>query len=68
MYAWWKVRVAGPRPKKRGPNRGESVGGVCPEDVLLATSRARRASRRIIMAWSVGVSGGRNCVAKWVDG
>ena len=40
--------MAGPKPKKRGPNRGE-VGGVCPEEVLLAVRRARSESSLTIM-------------------
>jgi hypothetical protein len=28
---WWNGSAAGPRPKRRGPKRGESVGGVCPD-------------------------------------
>jgi len=40
--------VAGPKPKKRGPNKGDRVGGVCPEDVLLAVRRASSESSLII--------------------
>jgi len=28
----FKGSAAGPRPKIRAPTRGESVGGVCPDD------------------------------------
>jgi hypothetical protein len=55
-------------PKKRGPKSGESVGGVCPEEVLFAIRRLKRVSRRMIITWRVGINGGKNCVAKWVEG
>ena len=62
------MSVAGPTPKKRGPNNGERVGGVCPEQLLFAIRRVRSVSSRMIIAWRVGVKDGRNCVAKWVEG
>lgn len=62
------MRVAGPKPKKRGPNKGDNVGGVCPEDVLFAVRRARSESSLIIMIRRGGSNGGRKDVAKWVAG
>lgn len=32
----------GPRPKRRGPKSGESVGGVCPDEAEWAVKRVRR--------------------------
>ena len=41
--------MAEPKPKKRGPNSGDKVGGVCPEEVLLAVKRASSESSLTIM-------------------
>lgn len=60
--------MAGPKPKKRGPNSGDNVGGVCPEDVLLAVRRASSESSLTIMIWRGGGNCGRKHVAKWVGG
>lgn len=59
--------MAGPRPNSNGPKRGERVGGVCPDVVLLAVSRDRRVSSVIMVGWSgVGKPGSR--VTKWAGG
>ena len=60
--------MAGPKPKKRGPNRGDNDGGVCPEDELLAVRRASSESSLTIMNWREGSNSGRKAVAKWVEG
>ena len=60
--------MAGPKPKKRGPNSGDNVGGVCPEEVLLAVKRANSESSLTIMIRRGGDNGGRKHVAKWVEG
>lgn len=36
--------MGGPSPNSRGPNSGESVGGVCPELALCAVNRISRLS------------------------
>lgn len=59
--------MAGPRPKRRGPNNGESVGGVWPDQVALAVRRDMRVSTDMIIDWMGGASGGKN-VEKWVGG
>ena len=58
--------MAGPKPKRRGPNRGDSVSAVCPEEVLLAVRHANSESSLIIMTWRAGDNGGRKDMAKWV--
>ncbi len=59
--------MAGPKPKRRGPKRGERVGGVWPEEVLLAVRRVRRKRSRMMMDWRVG---SRSCRmdSKWFGG
>lgn len=37
--------MAGPRPNSKGPNKGEIVGGVCPELALCAVNRMSRLNR-----------------------
>jgi hypothetical protein len=37
--------VARPRQNSKGPNKGEIVGGVCPELVLCAVNRMSRLNR-----------------------
>lgn len=56
--------MAGPKPKKRGPNKGDNVGGVCPEDELLAVRRASSESSLTIIIWRVEGNSGRKVVAK----
>ena len=51
---WWKDKGDAPRPKRRGPKRGEREGGVCPEDVPFAVSLVSKVRTVTRMDWIVG--------------
>ena len=59
--------MGGPRPKRRGPNKGESVGGVCPDEALWAVMRERK-FRTVTMTSCKGWERPSKNVAKWAGG
>lgn len=57
MYTWWNANVDGPRPNSKGPNSGDKVGGVCPDEAECAVNRASRVSSATRIDCSTGSRG-----------